>query len=114
VYLHFADTEQEVRHTGFPWQPGANTYIAAHRMGFVGTDSFLVFFRLNELKKGDEITLEDSLGGEHTYRVTEHMVVRPEDVTVMDPVAGTSVVSLLTCTLPDYSERLIVQGEMVL
>ena len=22
--------------TGFPWQPGANTYIAGHRMGFFG------------------------------------------------------------------------------
>jgi len=24
--------------TGFPWQPGANTYIAGHRMGFFGTN----------------------------------------------------------------------------
>ncbi len=99
--------------TGFPWQPGANTYIAGHRMGFFGTDSFLVFFRLNELDRGDEITLEDSLGREYAYRVTEQLVVGPEDVGVMDPVAGRSVISLQTCTLPDYSERLIVRGELV-
>lgn len=99
--------------TGFPWQPGANTYIAGHRMGYLGTDSFLVFFRLNELDKGDEITLEDALGREYTYRVTEQVVVGPEDVHVMDPVPGRSTVSLQTCTLPDYSERLIVRGDLV-
>jgi sortase A len=99
--------------TGFPWQPGANTYIAGHRMGFFGTDSFLVFFRLNELSRGDEITLEDSFGREYTYRVTEQMVVGPEDVRVMDPVPGRSVISLQTCTLPDYADRLIVRGELV-
>src|SRR5215213_3590931 len=99
--------------TGFPWQPGANTYIAGHRMGYFGTDSFLVFFRLNELNPGDEITLEDSLGREYDYRVTGQMVVDPEDVRVMDPVAGKSVISLQTCTLPDYSDRLIVRGDLI-
>ncbi len=99
--------------TGFPWQPGANTYIAGHRMGYFGTDSFLVFFRLNELERGDQITLKDSLGREYAYRVTEQLVVGPEDVQVIDPVAGRSIVSLQTCTLPDYSDRLIVRGEMV-
>src|SRR4051794_8939508 len=42
-----------VPETGFPWQQGSNTYIAGHRMGFFGTSSFLVFFRLNELTSGD-------------------------------------------------------------
>src|SRR5215216_1313947 len=100
--------------TGFPWQPGANTYIAGHRMGYFGTDSFLVFLRLNELNPGDEITLKDSLGRLYPYRVTGQMVVGPGGVGVMDPVAGKSVISLQTCTLPDYSDRLIVRGEMVL
>lgn len=82
-------------------------------MGFFGTDSFLVFFRLNELNRGDEITLEDSLGRGYTYRITEQLVVAPEDVQVMGSVVDKSVISLQTCTLPDYSERLIVRGEMV-
>jgi sortase A len=100
--------------TGFPWQPGANTYIAGHRMGYFGTESFLVFFRLNELERGDQIIIKDSFGREYAYRVTERMVVGPEDVEVTAPVAGKSIVSLQTCTLPDYSDRLIVRGEMVL
>ncbi len=83
-------------------------------MGYFGTDSFLVFFRLNELERGDEITLRDSFGREYTYRVTEQLVVGPEEVRVADPVPGKSIVSLQTCTLPDYSDRLIVRGEMVL
>jgi sortase A len=41
------------------------------------------------------------------------MVVGPQEVQVMNPVAGKSVVSLQTCTLPDFSERLVVQGERV-
>jgi LPXTG-site transpeptidase (sortase) family protein len=102
-----------VPQTGFPWQPGANTYIAGHRLGFVGTDSFLVFLRLNELESGDEIRLKDSTGKEYLYRVAEAMVVSPEDVEVMNPVAGRSIVSLQTCTFPDFAERLIVQGELV-
>jgi sortase A len=99
--------------TGFPWQPGANTYIAGHRMGYFGTGSFLVFFRLNELARGDEIILEDSAGGRYSYRITESLVVGPEDTQVTEPVPGKSIVSLQTCTLPDYSDRLIVRGERV-
>jgi sortase A len=34
-------------------------------------------------------------------------------VEVMEPVEGKSLVSLQTCTLPDYEKRLIVQGELV-
>ena len=99
--------------TGFPWQPGANTYIAGHRMGYFGTGSFLVFFRLNELGRGDEIVLEDAAGGRYAYRVTESLVVGPEDTGVLEPVPGKSMVSLQTCTLPDYADRLVVRGELV-
>jgi hypothetical protein len=77
---------------------GSNTYIAGHRMGYFGTDSFLAFFRLNELDPADEI----SLGREYAYRVRQQ-VVGPEDVGVMDPVAGRSAISLRTRPLPDKS-----------
>jgi sortase A len=101
--------------TGFPWQPGANTYIAGHRLGYFGTGSWLVFYRLNELERGDEIVLEDSSGNAYAYRVTHSFVVPPEDVTVLDPPAGggEGIVSLQTCTFPNFAERLIVQGELV-
>lgn len=99
--------------TGFPWEEGTNTYVAGHRLGFPGTDSFLAFWDQNELQKGDEIFVTDSEGREYTYRVFKEFVVDPEDVWVTKPVPGKSVLTLQTCTLPDYSRRLITRAELV-
>jgi sortase A len=99
--------------TGFPWQKGANTYIAGHRIGYEGTGSYLIFYYLDQLAEGDEIMLRDSAGRDYRYRVTEQEVVGPDNVEAMDAVEGKSVVSLQTCTLPDYKQRLVVRGELV-
>ncbi len=99
--------------TGYPWQKGANVYIAGHRVGYEGTESAYVFFHLDWLGKGDEILLEDATGTEYRYRVTKRKVVGPKNVEVMNAVEGKSLITLQTCTLPDYDERLIVQGELV-
>ena len=98
--------------TGFPWQQGANVYIAGHRLGFPGTKSYLVFWDLDKLQKGDEVILTDANGTRYTYQVFRTFVVDPYDYSVTQPVAGKSIVSLQTCTLPDYSQRLIVQAEL--
>lgn len=99
--------------TGFPWQKGANTFIAGHRLGYPDTGSYYVFFRLDELVEGDEIVVTDSDGGRYVYEVRDQKVVSPDNVESLNPVEGSSVISLQTCTLPDYAERLIVQGELV-
>ena len=99
--------------TGYPWQEGANVFIAGHRIGYEGTPSYYVFFRLDELVEGDEILLEDSAGKQYLYRVTQRKIVGPDSVEVMNAVEGESLVTLQTCTLPDYKKRLIVQGELV-
>jgi sortase A len=101
-----------VRGTGFPWQNVANVYIAGHRVGYPGTRSNLVFWDLDKLKKGDEIFLTDADGTRYTYEVFEKRVISPETVNIMWPTKGKNIVSLQTCTLPDYSHRLIVQGEL--
>jgi sortase A len=98
--------------TGFPWQQGANVYIAGHRLGFPGTKSYLVFWDLDKLENGDEVILTDANGTRYTYEVFEEFVVNPDAYYVTQPVAGRSIVSLQTCTLPDYSQRLIVQAEL--
>ena len=72
-----------------------------------------MFFRLDELVPGDEIRLENSVGKQYLYRVTERKVVGPDSVEVMNAVEGKSLITLQTCTLPDYEKRLIVQGELV-
>lgn len=99
--------------TGFPWQKGANTFIAGHRIGYPDTGSYYVFFRLDELVEGDEIVVTDSDGGRYVYEMREQKVVDPDNVESLNPVEGKSVISLQTCTLPDYAERLIVRGELV-
>jgi sortase A len=101
-----------VRGTGFPWHNVANVYIAGHRVGYPGTKSNLVFWDLDKLEKGDEIFLTDADGTRYTYEVFEKRVISPHTVGIMRPTKGKNIVSLQTCTLPDYSHRLIVQGEL--
>jgi sortase A len=101
-----------VRGTGFPWQKVANVYIAGHRVGYPGTRSNLVFWDLNELEKGDKIFLTDADGTRYTYKVFEKRVISPDTLSIMRTTKGKNIISLQTCTLPDYSHRLIVQGEL--
>jgi sortase A len=102
-----------VEGTGYPWEGEANVYIAGHRLGYPGTDSYLVFWDLDKLRNGDEVILTDADGTRYTYSVFTNFVVGPYDFQVTEPVPGKNIVSLQTCTLPDYSERLIVQAELV-
>lgn len=107
------NTAIHLRGTGFPWQAGANVYIAGHRLGYPGTGSFLAFYDLDELEHGDEITVSDSEGKEYVYEVFNELVASPtEDLHLTEPLEGKDLLTLQTCTLPDYSERIIVQAEL--
>jgi sortase A len=99
--------------TGFPWNEEANVYLAGHRLGYPRTDSFLAFFDLNKLENGDRIYVTDANGTNYTYEVFKEFTVSPTDLSVTDPVEGKNILTLQTCTLPDYSQRLIVQAELV-
>lgn len=99
--------------TGYPWQKGSNVYISGHRMGYPGTPSFRTFYKLEELERGDEVILTDAGGTDYVYRVYETLKVGPEETNVTLPVQGKSIVSLQTCTLPDYTRRIIVRAEKV-
>lgn len=99
--------------SGFPWEKEANVYIAGHRLGYPNTGSFLAFFDLNKLEDGDEVMVEDANGKEYTYRVFRSFTVYPTDVSVTEPLPGRNILTLQTCTLPDYTKRLIVQAEKV-
>ncbi len=98
--------------TGFPWEEEANVYIAGHRLGYPNTESFLAFWDLDALENGDEITVKDANGEEYVYEVTKEFDVAPTDLYVLEPEAGKNILTLQTCTLPDYSRRLIVQAEL--
>jgi sortase A len=99
--------------TGYPWEEEANVYLAGHRLGYPRTDSFLAFFDLNNLKVGDKIYITDTNGTKYTYEVFKEFTVSPADLSVTKAVPDRNILTLQTCTLPDYSQRLIVQAELV-
>jgi sortase A len=98
--------------SGFPWKKTANVYIAGHRIGFPGTKSNLAFYDLEDLKNGDKVYLEDAAGRKYTYVVYEKLVVEPTNLAVIKPIEGKNIISLQTCTLPDYAKRVIYRAEL--
>jgi sortase A len=101
-----------LKHTGFPWEKEANVYIAGHRLGYENTDSWLAFWDLNKLEEGDEFYITDSEGRKYTYEVFRKFIAAPENLSVLAPVEGKNIVTLQSCTLPDYTNRLLVRGEL--
>jgi sortase A len=89
--------------TPLPWEPG-NSAIAGHRDG--------LFRPLKDIRVGDEIRFRTSRD-ELRYRVTETSIVRPDDVSVLEP-QGQASLTLITC-YPFYyvgnaPERFIVRA----
>ncbi len=98
--------------TGFPWQEEANVYIAGHRLGYPNTESWLTFWDMDEVAVGDEVFITDADGTEYTYEVFKEFTVGPSDTSVTDAEPGKNILTLQTCTLPDYSQRLVVQAKL--
>lgn len=98
--------------TGFPWQEGSNTYIAAHVYGYPGTGSWQQFAQVPNMTYGDVIFLTDSGGTVYEYQVSEILTVTPYDLWVIEPT-GETTVSLQTCVGPNWSQRLVVRGTLV-
>jgi sortase A len=102
-----------IKNTGWPWEREANVYITGHRLGYENTNSWLAFWDLNKVEKGDEIYITDSEGRRYTYVVFKKVIATPDNLGMLAaPVEGKNIVTLQTSTLPDYSRRLIVQGEL--
>jgi len=101
-----------LKYTGWPWEEEANVYIAGHLMGYENTPSYRAFYDLDDLKRGDEIYITDAEGRQYTYEVFNKFIVQPTNLSVLAPVEGRNIVTLQTCTPPDYAERLIVRAEL--
>ncbi len=91
--------------TAAPGEIG-NTAIAGHRANRDGR----FFYRLNELKEGDEIIVE-TRDGTFVYRVYDTKIVDPTDLSVLNRNQTDKIVTLITCH-PRYTAdyRLIVHG----
>lgn len=83
--------------TGYPWQDGANPYIAGHRIGYPGRESRYQFYNLPAMRSGDPIFLRDANGTGYEYRVIEKFAVSPAESWVTEPVEGKDLVTLQTC-----------------
>jgi sortase A len=101
-----------IKNTGFPWDEEANVYIAGHRLGFPGTNSHLAFWDLNKVQVGDEFYITDSEGRQYTYKVFKKFIAAPSNLSVLAPVEDKNIVTLQTCTLPDYTNRFLVRAEL--
>jgi sortase A len=109
-----------LKNTGWPWEKEANVYIAGHRLGYKNTNSWLAFWDLNKLEKGDKIYITDSEGRKYTYVVYKKSVgkgsscgaLTSNTLPELDPVKGKNIVTLQTCTLPEFTDRLLVRGEL--
>src|SRR5215211_5699818 len=102
--------------TSYPWSDTLerNVYLAGHRLGWPGTGSHLVFYRLNQLRGGERVTLRDPQGGRYDYMVIESFVVGPEDSWITGRVRGRDLLTLQTCTpIPTFEKRLIVRAERI-
>jgi sortase A len=109
--------------SGFPWNKGANTYIAAHRLGWPGTASHHQFYDLPALQLGDIVYLGDANGTTYTYKVSGFKEIAPNQAReVTGPQDGRDMVSLQTCienygdywTMgPNWYVRYIVQADRV-
>jgi sortase A len=113
-----ADLDREgilrLRGSGLPWIEGSNTFITGHALGFPRTRVPYAFYKLDKMKPGDEIFIEDSDGRRYTFRVYDLMTVEPNDFWTTYPVEGKTVVSLQSCTpIPTFENRLIVRAELV-
>ena len=92
--------------TPLPWENG-NTAIAGHRDG--------LFRPLKDIAVGDEIRFRTPRD-EFRYRVTETSIVKPDDLSVLEP-GGAPSLTLITC-YPFYyvgnaPQRFIVRAERI-
>ncbi|HZC84571.1 MAG TPA: sortase, partial [Rubrobacter sp.] len=90
-----------------------NVYVAGHYLGYDRTPSRLIFYNLHNLKKGDKLTVKDSLGRIYNYQVSEKFAVSPNDKWVMGQVRGRDMLTLQTCIPPDFGQRLVVRADRV-
>ena len=92
--------------TPLPGELG-NAAIAGHRTTYGAP-----FNRLDELQVGDTIEVR-TVAGDYRYAVTEQRIVKPTDLSVLDPTP-TATLTLTTCN-PKYSarQRLVVKAELV-
>lgn len=92
-----------------PGEIGGSYAIAGHQAHVFGQ----YFNRLHELEVGTRFTFQ-TLEEDLNFEVYDIQIVRPHEVSVLDPNPEIAMMSLITC-YPEYSNtyRLVVQAKLV-
>lgn len=94
--------------TSYPGEIG-NCAIAGHRGYTFGS----YFYRLDELKVGDIITINYN-SNEYKYSVDESFIVLPTDVYILAQPKDKKILTLITCDPPIIgSHRLIIRATLI-
>lgn len=100
--------------TGLPDEADGNVFISGHSSYYWWDKGGYktVFATLDNLVEGDELAIAYQ-GKVYFYKVYEKIVVKPDDVGVLEPV-GKPIVSLMTCVpVGTNLNRLIVRAERI-
>ncbi|MHA7190067.1 class C sortase [Arthrobacter sp. MDT2-16] len=90
--------------------PSTHSVVTGHR----GLATSELFTKLDKVTVGDAFTIE-VFGETLAYRVTETLVVEPEDTETLLIQPGKDLITLVTCTpLGINSHRILVTGERVI
>ncbi|MDD3718786.1 MAG: class E sortase [Actinomycetota bacterium] len=87
-----------------PGQAG-NCVISGHRTTYTRP-----FFSLDAMREGDEVILIDLTRSSYTYRVSQVLIVEPQDVWVMDPTPEPSVTLIACHPLFSARNRIVVKA----
>lgn len=101
-------TLASIEHTGRPGEIG-NFAVAGHRNRTYGRN----FNRLDELAVGDAIEV-DAGTRVFKYEVTEKLIVKPEEVWVLESDGKNKEITLVTChPMVNPTHRLIIKGKII-
>jgi len=109
--------EEGVAHAStsfFPDEEGV-VYLFSHSTNYewFTKDLNAIFYLLKNLEAGDLIVVSYK-GGLYTYRLTEKRVVKPSEISYLQPIAGDRKLILQTCWPPGQtSERLLLIADLI-
>ncbi|WP_106766742.1 class D sortase [Paenibacillus faecalis] len=105
---HLNISVASVENTGKAGEVG-NYAVAGHRNRTYGRN----FNRLDEMKKGDKIQVNNG-EEQFEYTVTEKLYVKPEEVWVLEPNGKDKEITLITChPMVNPTHRIIVKGKIM-
>lgn len=88
-----------------------NYALASHHIFDVVKKSDLLFSPLEKAVAGQKIYITDKTSV-WEYTITEKFIVSPEQVEVLDEIPNKKVITLITCTDLEATQRIIVRGEL--